>query len=113
MAIEKLNPYLYGAQFVINTDHKGLKSLFTKQINNTRIQRWAILLAECNTEIKYLPGKHNGSADMCSRIPVPQSINVIDTSENWVNPLAFPEQRIEETSPLIHDGINLAEIALQ
>ena len=97
VSLDKLKPYLYGAQFVINTDHKALKSLFTKQMNNTRIQRWAILLAECNAEIKYLPGKYNGRADMCSRIPVPKFINVIDTSENWVDPLAFPEQRIEET----------------
>ena len=112
-SLDKLKPYLYGAQFVINTDHKALKSLFIKQMNNTRIQRWAILLAECNAEIKYLPGKYNGRADMCSRIPVPKYINVIDTSENWVDPLAFPEQRIEETLPLIHDGLNLVEIALQ
>ena len=108
---------LYGAQFVINTDHKALTSLFTKQMNNTRIQRWAILLAECNAEIKYLPGKYNGRADMCSRIPVPQYISVIsviDTSENYgVDTLACPEQRREETLPLMHDGLNIAEIALQ
>ena len=45
-AIRKLRPYLYGAKFTVYTDHKPLKSLFTAEMNNTRIQRWAILIKD-------------------------------------------------------------------
>ena len=34
------------AEFTVYTDHKLLKSLFTKEMANTKIQRWAVLLAE-------------------------------------------------------------------
>ena len=67
-SINKLRPYLYGARFVIYRDHRPLRGLFTKQMNNTRIQRWAILIAEFHAEIRYLPGKRNCRADMVSRI---------------------------------------------
>ena len=70
-AIQKLRPYLYDARYTIYCDHKPLKRLFTKQMNNTRVQRWAILLAESGAEIKYHPGKLNCRADMCSRIVTP------------------------------------------
>ena len=40
-------------------------------MNNTRVQRWAILLAESGAEIKYHPGKLNCRADTCSRIVTP------------------------------------------
>ena len=46
-ALTKLRPYLYGAQFTIYTDHKPLKSLFLSEVKNTKIQRWAVLIAEC------------------------------------------------------------------
>ena len=82
-------------------------------MNNTRVQMWGILLAEYGAEIKYIPGKLNGRADMCFRIVTPPSINVIDADADWIDPLAFPEQDIAETLPLEHDGLNLTEIGKQ
>ena len=79
-------------------------------MNNTHVQRWAILLAETNAEIKYHPGKLNCRADMCSRIVTPPSIGVIDADADWIDPLAFPEQNIAETLPLEHDGLYLTDI---
>ena len=67
-ALQKLRPYLLGADFVVYTDHKPLKSLFTKQMNNTKIQRWAVLLAEYGAKIEYRKGRDNVRADMLSRI---------------------------------------------
>ena len=71
-ALQKLRPYLYGAEFVVLTDHKPLKSLFQKEIQNSKIQRWAVLLAEYGAKIEYRQGKHNVRADMLSRIRVPE-----------------------------------------
>ena len=67
-SIPELRSYVYGAKYTIYCDHKPLQILFTKQMNNTRVQRWAILLAETKAEIKYHPGKLNCRANMCSRI---------------------------------------------
>ena len=67
-ALQKLRPYLLGADFVVYADHKTLKSLFTKEMNNTKIQRWAVLLAEYGAQIEYRQGKNNIRADMLSRI---------------------------------------------
>ena len=52
-AISKLRPYLYGAEFTVYTDHKPLTSLFTKEMQNTKIQRWAVLLSEYGAKIQY------------------------------------------------------------
>ena len=67
-ALQKLRPYLLGADFIVYTDHKPLKSLFAKSMNNTKIQRWAILLAEYGAHIEYIKGKNNVKADALSRL---------------------------------------------
>ena len=66
--VTKLRPYLYGASFLCLTDHKPLRCLFTKDLDNTRIQRWQILLTEYNAKIQYREGKNNIRADMLSRL---------------------------------------------
>ena len=80
-ALQKLRPYLLGAEFTVYTDHKPLKSLFTKEMANTKIQRWAVLLAEYGAKIEYRQGRNNIRADMLSRIttsemtePLPVSV---------------------------------------
>ena len=113
-SIKKLRHYLYGSQFTVLTDHKPLNSLFTKEITNCRIQRWAVLLAEYGARIVYRAGKHNVRADMLSRLhneaEHQHDIAVIDTEE-WVDPLAIMDDDVADTLPLIHDGLNLTEIA--
>ena len=67
-ALNKLRPYLYGAEFTIYTDHKPLKSLFLSEVKNTKIQRWAVLLAEYGAPIEYRKGANNIRADTLSRL---------------------------------------------
>ena len=67
-ALNKLRPYLFSSKFTIYTDHKPLKSLFLSEVKNTKIQRWAVLLAEYGAPIEYRQGPHNIRADMLSRI---------------------------------------------
>ena len=112
-AIEKLRPYLYGVQFTIFCDHNPLKSLFTKQMANTRKQCWSVLLSEFGAKICYHKGKLNMRADFLSRMPVSAAkteyVAIID-SDDWISPEAFPEQRMQEVLPLIYDGIDLNTI---
>jgi transposase InsO family protein len=76
-ALTKLRTYLYGAEFVVYTDQKPLKSLFTKEMVNTKIQRWAVLLAEYGAKIEYRRGKNNIRADMLSRITSESAMSAV------------------------------------
>jgi transposase InsO family protein len=112
--IEKLRPYLYGAEFTVFTDHRPLLSLFTKQLQNTKIQRWGVLLAEYGAKIQYRQGKYHVRPDMLSRIEhrnKNKEVAVID-SDDWVDPQAFPDSNVEELLPLVHDGLDLAKVAV-
>ena len=50
--------YLYAAEFAVLTDHKPLTFLFTEEINDTKVQRRAILLAELGCKIQYRRDKN-------------------------------------------------------
>ena len=108
-AIGKLRPYLYGSDFVVLTDHKPLTCLFTKQMVNTKIQRWGILLAQYGARIEYRRGKNNIRADMLSRIKPADDIATIDTNE-WVDPDAWPDECADKRLPILCDGIDLEKL---
>ena len=69
-ALRKFRQYLLGAKFTVYTDHKPLKSLFTAEMKNARIQRWGILISEYNCDIQYREGRRM-KADFVSRIRGP------------------------------------------
>ena len=95
-AVGKLRHFLYGSKFTIYSDHKPLKTLFTSEMKNCRIQRWAIMLEEYGADIEYKSGKTNIQADMLSRIKDHPKINVIDSSE-------LEKPQLERTLPPIRD----------
>ena len=68
-AIAKLRHFLLGSRFTVYTDHKPLRTLFTSEMRNTRVQKWAVLINEYGCNIEYFPGKKNVCADMMSRAP--------------------------------------------
>lgn len=104
--LDKLRCYLLGAEFVIYTDHKPLLSLFTKQMNNTKIQRWGILFAEFGAQIKYRPGPNNVRADMLSRIEGGEEVAVIDMSTEWVH----LDRQIPQEEFLCHDRLDIQQL---
>ena len=108
--ISKLRPYLYGADFTVYTNHKPLTSLFTKEMLNTKIQRWAVLLSEYGVTIQNRKGKNNIPVDMLSRIPPETGINTIDC-DDWLDPTAIPEQDTADVLQLLYDGLDLGEVS--
>ena len=86
-ALNKLRPYLRWATFEILTDHKPLKSLFQSEIANTKLQRWAVQIAEFGGPIRYKAGKDNARADMLSRARLPTTTSVCMVE--WELPLKF------------------------
>ena len=67
-SLEKLRPILIGTDVTVYTDHKPLKHLFTSEMKNPRIQRWAIILGEYACKIEYISDPKNAAADMLSRL---------------------------------------------
>ena len=59
--------YLLGERFILYTDHKSLKYLFSQKELNLRQQRWLEFLASYELDINYTPGKRNCVADALSR----------------------------------------------
>ena len=66
-AIQKLSLYLYGARFIIQTDHKPL-SFMNSSNNKGRLRRWALALQNYMFEIEHIPGVDNIFADSLTRI---------------------------------------------
>ena len=104
-ALQKLKAYLYGAEFVVYTDHKPLLCLFSKSMANTKIQRWAILLAEFGATIKYKPGSSNIRADMLSRLS-PDTVALIDAHTDYIEPIGGPADIADDLLPFCMDSLN-------
>ncbi len=63
-------------------------------MQNVRIQRWSVLLAEYGATIEYTSGSRNIRADMLSRIKPTVHEAVIDSNER-VDPMFFPTNALK------------------
>jgi len=68
-AFDQFEPYLYGNQFDLYSDHKALQSILnTGKTGNKRIARWLITLGSLDYKIHYKPGKAIPHVDGLSRL---------------------------------------------
>ena len=68
-ACEKFSDYVIGMNFVLETDHKPVETLFKKtELSKTpsRIQRFHLRLMRFSVTVRYVPGKHQLTADALS-----------------------------------------------
>jgi len=61
--IEKDNGYLYGQQFVLETDYKPLTYLNKTKVANARLMRWTLSLQPYGFRIVVIKGKGNVGVD--------------------------------------------------
>jgi len=108
-ALRQLRPYVWGADFKVYTDHKPLTCLFTKEMNNTKIQRWQVLLAEYGAKVEYRKGKNNIRADMLSRIRQREEVSALDTAD-WIVSEKSHATDPGLALPILHDHLDLSEI---
>lgn len=66
-AVQRLQKYLYGREFIIETDHRALQWLKTMKSQNPRLLRWSLILQEYRFTVKHIPGANNKMADLLSR----------------------------------------------
>ena len=68
-AIGKFQQYLYGTEFILETDHQPLQYLGAAQYQNGRLMRWALALQPYRFVLRAIRGKDNVGADFLSRHP--------------------------------------------
>ena len=73
-SVIKLQRYLLGREFIIMTDHKPLLNFNISHINNNRINKYAMILADYQFQLKSIKGSDNHIADILSRL----SVNIKD-----------------------------------
>ena len=66
-AIDKLQVFLYGREFVLLTDHKPLVFINNMKLQNSRIMRWSLYLQDWTFVVKSIRGVDNLLADYLSR----------------------------------------------
>lgn len=76
LTTKHFRPYLFGRQFLIETDHKPLVWLFSLKDTNQRLIKWRLRLEEFDFKIQYKKGKENSVADALSRI----ELNAVEES---------------------------------
>lgn len=65
--IQKFNQYLYGREFLLETDHQPLTYLNKAKTENSRLMRWALQLQPYRFRIIAIKGSDNVGADYLSR----------------------------------------------
>jgi hypothetical protein len=66
-AITKLQAYLYGTEFTLETDHRPLEYLNSAKLSNHRLMRWALALQPFKFKLKSIRGIDNLGANYMSR----------------------------------------------
>lgn len=67
-SIKFFKPYVYGAKFEVNSDHKPLTYLFKMKNPTSKLVRIRMDLEDFDFEINYVPGQTNFVADALSRV---------------------------------------------
>lgn len=65
--VQKFHQYLYGHEFLLETDHQQLTYLDKSKTENSRLMRWALLLQQYRFRIVTIKGSDNVGADYLSR----------------------------------------------
>ena len=65
--VKRFQLYLYGTDFVIQTDHKPLAYFQRCKIESPRVMRWPTALQSYKFRVESIPRKHDIGADYCRR----------------------------------------------
>ena len=97
--IAKFHKYLYGREFLLQTDHMPLLGLLKEDrtisaMASPRIQRWALTLSNYQYTLEYKPGPSIGHADALSRLPLPDVPTQVPVPEEIVLALSTMDETL-------------------
>ncbi|KAK7105707.1 hypothetical protein V1264_012941 [Littorina saxatilis] len=107
-ACERFHQYVFGVDFILETDHRPLEFIYSKRSKpSARIERWVLRLQTYNFKVQYKPGSQN-IADSLSRL-VPKNSHECGNGENVAEeyirfiakeavPAALSPQEVEKAS---------------
>ncbi len=101
-AVKKWEGFLKGVHFIVETDHKNLLAIQKKESQSAKIERWAMLLASYDFEVRHVAGKDNEVADTLSRLVA----SARPRRQNVGNPMLRHEDMV-----LIDDNDDIVEAA--
>ena len=105
--IKRYRPYLFGAKFLVHTDHGSLSWLMNVKDPTGRLARWALQLQQYNFEIIHRPGSVNGNADALSRRTYlnesmePPAVPVSPVTSTTNVPVSLPVTPIDDCVPSV------------
>ena len=84
---EKFYHYVYGREFIVETDHKPLENIFRKSISEApaRIVRFLMQLQKYDFKVKYKAGNTMYVSDLLSRMNLPETLPDIDINQVQLN----------------------------
>jgi len=68
--VKKFQEYLYGTEFILETDHQPLQYLRQAKLQNGRLMRWALASQPYRFLLRAIRGRDNVEADCLSRNPL-------------------------------------------
>jgi len=74
----KFQEYLYGTEFILETDHHPLQYLRQAKFQNGRLMRWALTLQPYRFLLRAIRGRDNVGADCLSRNPLEDNQSFVD-----------------------------------
>ena len=87
-SLEHFKYYLYGTEFILQTDHQALLSALKENRGNktyqSRLTRWVDRLLPFHFTVEHVPGKNMGFADYLSRNPTGEAIPPTEEDKNFV-----------------------------
>jgi hypothetical protein len=95
-ACERFHTYIYGKEFIAETDHKPLEMITQKNLMNAppRLQRMLIRLQPYDMVVRYRPGKEMLLADCLSRLPSKANCEPIQLAVR-IDHCAFSPSRLD------------------
>ena len=97
--IAQFHKYLYGREFLLQTDHMPLLGHLKEDrtisaMASARIQRWALTLSNYQYILEYKPGPSIGHADALSRLPLPDVATQVPVPEEIVLALSTMDETL-------------------
>ena len=87
-SLEHFKYYLYGTEFILQTDHQSLLSALKENRGNktyqSRLTRWVDRLLPFHFSVEHVPGKNMGFADYLNRNLTGEAIQPTDEDKNLV-----------------------------